>query len=210
VGCGNGRFGRFLNGELELSFDYFGIDYDMGLLLEARRGIGADGSNRRWFARADVVVDGLQAFTSGWRVDLVAALGLLHHVPSFERRQHLVRELLASLAPGGLLALSFWQFGDLSRFRERLIPWREYNRWSADPISQVDLEERDMLLAWGPDRGVSGGEERDALSARYCHFTDPPEAARLVSPLGCQVVETYRSDGETGDLNLYYLLRSTL
>lgn len=208
LGCGNGRFARFLSDDLGLPFDYLGVDSNLGLLVEAKHGLGVRASVRQCFAQLDLVLDGLQALAPENRSALIVALGLMHHVPSLERRMHLVRELASRMAPGGFLALSFWQFGGLQRFLGRQVSWQDYNRWSGDPIDLVELEEGDMLLAWGPEESASGPAARMTSCTRYCHFTNPLEAAQLIAGLGCEVVESFHSDGETGGLNLYFLLRA--
>ncbi len=44
--------------------------------------------------------------------DLVACFGFMHHVPGIDLRLGLARALARRLAPGGLLACSFWRFMD--------------------------------------------------------------------------------------------------
>jgi hypothetical protein len=73
--------------------------------------------------------------------------------------------------------------------------WEGYNRSATEPIDPADLEPGDYLLRWGE------------TACRYCHFADPSEAARLVESLQLENVESFRADGASGDLNLYYLLR---
>ena len=110
------------------------------------------------------------------------------------------------LAPGGLLAVSFWQFGAAERFRRRFVPWSVYNATASEPIDTGELEERDVLLAWGEQPTTRGRPP----TVRYCHWTAPAEAERLVAGLRMDPVVAFAADGATGDLNLYYLVRRTV
>ncbi len=201
AGCGNGRFAAFLEERLGSDLDYLGVDASPALLGIARERAGDARSTRRFLA-LDLVADAGAGLPAG-PFDLVAALGLLHHVPGAGRRRALLAALARRLAPGGCLALAFWQFGDRERFRRRIVPWETYNRTAAEPIDPNRLDEHDVLLAWGD-------AETDPLAAgrvRYCHWTTPPEAEALARATALETGARFRADGETGDLNLYYLLR---
>ena len=132
--------------------------------------------------------------------DAVVALALLHHVPSFELRRALVGELVRVVRPGGVIALSLWQFAGEERFERRMVPWSDFNRDAATPIDPEQMEEGDHLLAWG-ERGAS------PLVARYSHHTTPEEATRLLEGRPASMVETFDADGRSANLNRYLVLR---
>jgi len=194
VGCGNGRFGWFLAGQ-QPELRYLGLDTSAELLEIARsRGpIGAGAELRQ----LDVVEQDLDACLGERRFSLVALMGLLHHVPSAERRRALLRALAGRLRPGGLLALTSWQFEAYQRFRDRIVAWEAYNREAAAPIDPAQLEPGDYLLRWG--RGAR---------LRYCHFADEDETHALLAPLPCQTLASYRADGREGNFNHYVVLRA--
>ena len=50
--------------------------------------------------------------------------GFMHHVPGFRLRADIVRCLLGALRPGGIAALSFWQFMDDERLAAKAAPRR--------------------------------------------------------------------------------------
>jgi len=194
VGCGNGRFGCFL-AEQQPELRYLGLDASAELLAIARsRGpIGADPELRQ----LDVVEQDLDACLGEGRFSLVALMGVLHHLPGAERRRAVLRALAGRLRPGGLLALTAWQFEAYQRFRDRIVAWEEYNLGAEEPIDLAQLEPGDHLLRWG--RGAR---------LRYCHFADEDETRALLAPLPCQTLASYRADGREANLNHYVVLRA--
>ncbi len=176
---------------------YRGLDESAAMLNLAYRRMSRIESIDLDLRQCDVAECDSAALTDGQSFDLAAAFGLLHHVPGFDRRLRLLRRLSAALTPEGTLLISLWQFGDRQRFRRRIIDWTEHNRSAEEPIDQSDLEEGDYLLAWG---------EGELTSRRYCHFASEEEAQRLVQDSGLRVLDRYRSDGRSNDLNLYFVL----
>ena len=198
LGCGNGRLGRFLVDRWGDRVRYLGLDASEPMLEIAREMGGG-----RLLCR-DLLAQGPLDDLPGGPFDLVTAFGLLHHLPGFAGRAALLRDAARHLAPGGFLAASFWQFGEVERFRRRLVPWEAYNELAAEPIDCSDLEEGDVLLAWGPRLAALGR----LPPVRYCHYAPPEEADRLLADLPLEPVASFRSDGKAGDLNLYRVLRA--
>ncbi len=194
MGCGNGRFGCFL-AEQQPKLRYLGLDTSAEL-LEIARSRGPLGSATE-FQQLDIVEQDLDACLGERRFSLVALMGVLHHVPGAERRRSLLRALAGRLRPGGLLALTSWQFEAYQRFRDRIVAWEAHNRDAAEPIDPAQLEPGDHLLRWG--RGAR---------LRYCHFADEDEIHALLAPLPCQRLASYRADGREGNLNHYVVLRA--
>lgn len=185
VGCGEGRFGRFLAGE---GFEgiYRGIDFSEKLLASAAARLPADldSAFRVRNLAAEGALDGLGSFS------LIACLAVLQHVPGRERRARLLREMGEHLQPGGRLFLSTWQFLDSPRQREKIVPWE------AAGLDGGTLEADDYLLTWR-----SGG-----FGLRYVVYIDAAETERLAAEAGLRVVDSFRDDGREGDLNLYTVL----
>jgi SAM-dependent methyltransferase len=123
VGCGNGRFARFLEERLGKAFDYCGVDESPLGLAEARRRL-ADRDNR-----AFVEADFLEGPLPKGEFDLLVLFGVLHHVPGRENRIGLLKRLSTLLAPGGLLAFSLWRFAHHPRF-QKIIPGCFSMEWS--------------------------------------------------------------------------------
>jgi tRNA (uracil-5-)-methyltransferase TRM9 len=193
VGCGDGRFGAYLNASLANRIDYLGVDASPELLARAQqRGLGA--SFR--FSETDLVVAPPSAALPAGPFDLIAVLGVLHHVPGQETRRQLLHELGTRVDGRGVLALTFWRLPDDPRFASRVRSFATHNETSPTPIDLEHLEPGDTLLSWGAD---------DA-PPRYCHFPSAEQTAELIAATGLRTLARFRSDGRAGRLNEYVLL----
>ncbi|MBN1681580.1 MAG: methyltransferase domain-containing protein [Anaerolineae bacterium] len=181
TGCGNGRFGVFLADNLGPDLSYVGIDSNSTLLDRARVALSAVKNAR--FELIDVVE---QPFDLG-TFDLVAAFGVLHHIPGSGQRRTFMQQLARCVAPGGLLVFAAWCFFEFERFRNRLVPWPD----------DIRVETHDYLLDW----------RRGERAIRYCHYIDAAEHADLIAAAGLTELITYRADGRTNDINRYSILR---
>lgn len=185
VGCGNGRFGLFLAENCSpYDIHYHGIDSSPALLGHARESLSALPGLRFQLEDRDIVENP----PSDGDYDLIAVLGVMHHIPGYQERQHFLRGLAVRLKPGGLLFFACWRFYEYPRFRERIMPWPP----------EITVEPGDYLLDW----------RRGAVSLRYCHYTNDAEHAALVAATGLREIASYRADGASGDANRYSLLKA--
>lgn len=183
VGCGEGRFGRFLRTHDRLGA-YTGVDFSSDLLEAARaHDLGA-------CVEVDLLAPGCLAGFG--RFDVVACLATLHHIPGAARRARLLAEMAGCLAPGGRLLVSTWQFLDSPRQRRKLADWGTIG---LDPTA---VEPGDHLLTW----------QRGGTALRYVAHIDAAALERLAAAAGLRVVARFRSDGREGDLALYGVLGS--
>ena len=189
LGCGNGRFALFLTRKPELlghtPFTYQGIDLSNELIDHARAATA--GLDHVRFRIGDIEECSLNELT----YDLVTLFGVLHHLPGFDTRRRTLRRAASAAAPGGLLALTCWQFAADPGFERRRLDWT-----SEADVDPAEVEPGDHLLRWGP---------AESQARRYCHHTDEPELDRLASGLQLAEVARYRSDGPGGRQNLYWL-----
>ena len=214
LGCGNGRFALFLERNPDLRghrrFTYTGIDLSAELIDHARTAnAGLDHIRFR--------VDDIEACRLDRQAcDLVVLFGVLHHLPGFDTRRRTLERAAAAVAPGGLLALTCWQFADDPRFENRRLDWA-----SEAGVDPAELEPGDHLLRWGPAVGRRQSRRRSSSRLRrqrvgrpahpvrrYCHHTDEAELNRLVAGMSQVETDRYRSDGPGGCQNLYSLLRA--
>ena len=183
VGCGNGRLALLLARERP-GTDYVGVDACPELLAVARRQAAA--LEHGAFYLADVARPGWAGALPSGDFDCALALAVLHHIPSFDLRARVLRDIGALLRPTGRLILSTWQFLAAARLRRKIVPWAEAG------LAEEQLEPGDYLLSW----------KRGGRGLRYCHLVDEAELPRLAAAGGWQVVETWRAGGREGDLSL--------
>lgn len=185
LGCGNGELARELSKRGHRG-SYLGADFSLPLLREAE-------SQPEGFTAKFMEVDltKLSAFSdqlssaSHW--SLITCFAVLHHIPSTELRLNMLQTVRQLLRPDGKFIHSNWQFLNSERLKARIQPWE------AVAISPSEVEAGDYLLDWR-----SGGE-----GLRYVHHFTESELNDLAGATGFQVVKTFSSDGETGDLGLY-------
>ena len=180
VGCGNGRFGRFLH-DAGLLRSYVGVDVTPALMAKIVEFEG------ELYVRDISLPDSLQGLG---KFDLVVCLATLQHIPGQSNRLRLVHELATHLEPTGLLVLSDWQFLNSSRQRRKIRPW------SLVGIEQAQLEPNDFLLSW--ERGGNG--------VRYVAHLDDKTTEEMAKLAELHLVNQFTSDGREGTLNLYTVL----
>lgn len=151
LGCGNGRFGIWLSRYKKIN--YTGLDENQFLLEKIPFGQKIK-----------------QDITKPWRLknkfDLVAILGVMHHLPE-PHRLPLLKRAVFHLKPGGILFLSFWEF----------------NRSQESKIIK-DLGNNDFILDW--HLGVD--------AKRYCHLYSEKEIKELLQPLKLKLLADFRAD----------------
>jgi len=198
LGCGNGRFARFLRMRCQASLEYHGIDESRGLLEIAECAMAGTGGSWR-FDRLDLCEPAVEHALPQQSFDLVSLFGLLHHLPGFSTRRAVVAAACARLAPGGLLAATLWRLDRDERVASRILSWSRYNASAPEPIDESRLEPGDCLLPWGSSDGPP----------RYCHLIDAAEAARLFAGLPLAAVDSFDSDGPHDRSNRYHVFRSS-
>ncbi len=185
VGCGNGRLSERLDREA-FRLDYVGIDLtpELVALARARRlhHLAAE------FYVADVTqTDWAKMLRGRAPFDLILALAVLHHIPSFELRCAVLRDLRALLQPGSGLIMSNWQFTRSERLKKKIVPWQTLGL-------EAELEPGDALLDW----------KRGGTGYRYVHLLTEAEVQSLADQSGFEVVQQFYADG---NLNLWSVLK---
>ena len=198
IGCGNARLARFLH-EAGFGLSYIGVDANEALLASARARWTADLDDRCQLSLQNFLLsDRPGSELPSGPFDLIAVMGVLHHVPGRDWRLALLRAAAERLARGGLLALAVWQFADRKRFARRTVDWSTPGLVLGKPIDLERLEAGDRLLRFGDD---------EAAPARYCHQVADREFEGWPQELGLEPLIDYRDDGAEGDLNRYWMLR---
>lgn len=185
LGCGNGELARELAKRGHRGA-YLGVDFSLPLLRDAE--LQPDGFSAR-FLEMDLTklsaLSGQLSVEGGWPV--ITAFAVLHHIPSRELRLEIMRVVNQLLQKDGLLLHSNWQFLNSEKLKTRIQDWEIVSL----SVSQVDPA--DYLLDWR-----SGGR-----GLRYVHHFDERELEELAAASHFQIIDTFYSDGETGNLGLY-------
>jgi SAM-dependent methyltransferase len=184
LGCGNGHFLRELI-RLGHKAPLLGVDFSLPLLRDTREA----SSLGVMFHEVDLtkllaVSDQLLA-TGGW--DVITMFATLHHIPSHEMRLDILRTVRGLLKDDGKFILSNWQFLNSPKLKSRIQAWDKVG------IDENDLDEGDYLLDWR-----SGGE-----GLRYAHHFSAEELLGLAGQAEMRVIDSFPSDGNTGNLGLY-------
>lgn len=189
VGCGNGRLALLLDQERP-GATYTGVDAAPELVEFARAQADRLTAIAAEFHVADVAQPGWSEGLAHAHFDCGVILAVLHHVPSFDLRAQVLREIAGLLEPPGRLILSTWQFLDHARMRRKIVGWE------AASILEAALEPGDYLLDW----------KRGGRGLRYCHLVDEAEMERLADEGGFCVHKTFRAGGREGNLSLFAIL----
>lgn len=192
IGCGNGRLAWLLE-ERGIALDYVGVDANAQLLALAQTHTANLHHVRTRFIQADLAQPdwGKQITQPAQGFDIVTCLATLHHLPGTALRRAAVQQLAMLVAPGGMVAISTWQFLTSPRFTAKLVDWATVG------VDADKVEPGDALLPW----------QQGAPAVRYVHQLDLDEVTTLATLVGLTVEETYFADGKEGNLNLYTLLR---
>lgn len=189
IGCGNGRLALLLNRE-RLGTTYVGVDEIPALIAVARDQAGQLDNTATTFCIADVTDPDWIGLIPQESYDCAVVLAVLHHIPSFDLRVRILRDVYELLKPGGYVILSTWRFLSSARIRRKIVDWSEVD------IAEDWLDAGDYLLDW----------KRGGRGLRYCHMVDADEVQRLAEESGFRVRETFRAGGREGNLSLFAIL----
>lgn len=191
LGCGNGRFGQFLNETCNgAPFRYLGLDSSSPLLLLAAE----NRQPHQQFQRFDLLpfLQGQKLFPAS-NIDLLVVFGVTHHIPGSNLRQQLLSKLEAVLKTNGILIISFWQFAEEERYQKKL----------TDPsvvgLDPSQLEPHDYILDW----------QRNTAAYRYCHYWDESEITAAGRTSDLELVQSFRADSKSGTANRYLIFKKT-
>lgn len=217
LACGNLRFERFLLASLPAMFPAMELRFHaVDNCTELARDAGNDSLHCTYY-QLDVL-DELMA-ASPWQsnmapqqstvldalptCELSVCFGFMHHVPGVWLRRQVLDMLLDHTIPGGVIALSFWQFMLDDRLARKVALADDTLRSNPElakrlGIDASHLEENDHFLGW----------QSDPSPLRYCHHFDEREIDELVTSVGTRAREVarYSADGSSGTLNRYLVL----
>ncbi len=195
IGCGNGRFGSFLAEQLrDIKIKYIGIDNSKELLKIAQSQTLSQNIKLE-FVELDIVEtlldESLEKKLQSFSPHFITALGVLHHIPSFQLRQDFISQLASALPNLGYLAFTTWNFLDTKRFKKKIV---EPSQIKIDPQK---LEKHDVILDW----------KRGQTAHRYCHYTDQEELQKFIEASKLELISQFKADSKSGKLNTYTILK---
>jgi len=200
LGCGSGALAHLWM-QQERTGCYHGLDFSPVLLEEARKYI-ADSPQQ---AELDVTFMEADLLTNDWlsllprkKYDGVLCFAVMHHIPGYQVRLNLVQAIRSLLESGGLFVHSNWQFHKSPRLVKRVLPW------STLGINEQGLEEGDTLLDW---RYALPGQSEE-IGYRYVHRFSDEEFEKLARDGQFEIIETFESDGDGGQLGFYQIWRA--
>jgi hypothetical protein len=121
--------------------------------------------------------------------DLILAFAVLHHLPGSELRLQTLLKISSLAKRGARFIHSEWQLLNSPRLRKRIQPWDTIG------LNSEKIEEGDYLVDWR-----AGGE-----GLRYVHVFNFLELQHLARETGFEIIESFHSDGEGGNLGLYQI-----
>ena len=127
LGCGNGRFLRYLLDKNVAIQSYLGLDTSKDFLRK-----DVEKYPNFEFKELDVIS---YLETINQKFSLITAFGLTHHIPNYQFRKKWFEKIEKLVASQGILALSFWEF-DTSKNDSNFIP------------EKYLIEENDFFLGW--------------------------------------------------------------
>lgn len=191
IGCGTGRWFSYLNTTEAIIEDGIGIDVDAFSLSSARSAFAAD--TRFRFYQEDSIAHLKACLPHCGHPDVITSFGLWHHIPSFEIRVKNMNLLVETLAPGGLLCISLWQFGkDLDYVKKTFQPAEVADEIG---IAAEEFELGDHFLGWQDTRAA----------LRFCHSFSDEEIVSLAQASGLPYEVLY---GQQNDRTNAYLVLS--
>ena len=195
LGCGSGALAQLWVNQGRQGA-YHGLDFSSVLLQEANDLLSREeipsGLDIR-FIKADLLSKNWPDGLPRRSYDGVLCFAALHHIPGYETRLQLVRQVRQLLPIGGMFIHSNWQFQHSPRLMARVQDWSQIG------LQAEDLEEGDTLLDW---RYALPGQS-EQVGYRYVHRFSGDEFERLASAGGFEIKECFESDGEGGKLGFY-------
>lgn len=187
IGCGNGTLARALAFQ-GFTGKYLGVDMSASLLEQAETLLDDPSSDRYEFQLADLASPTWHIPFPKMAYDWLTAFAVLHHLPGENLRQQTVDTFSKLIPPYGFCVVSVWQWQNSPRLQRRVLPW------STVDLNPENLDQGDVLLDWRADQ-VPG--------LRYVHTFTEASLRDLAEGAGLRVMESYFSDGKSGNLALY-------
>lgn len=171
LGCGNGRLLSILPDQI----NYLGLDFSVSLIKEAKKyALKHKKNNQKVTFRVSSLLN-LDSLKD--KYDCIFAIASLHHVPSDQYRNQVVKGISQLLKPEGIFIMTNWNL-----FQPKYIKYINQNS-SLDP----NLDPNDSLIPWH-------NQEKKLITNRFYHAFDQNEIKQLLQVNGFRVIKNYIKD----------------
>jgi len=179
VGCGNGRLGKELKGDV----DYLGVDSSSNLIDIAKKKYKYN-ENYKFHVLDIFELDKLKE-----KYDYIFLVAVIQHIPSKELRVKVLNKIKSALKENGEIIISVWNLVDNKKYKKQLKKSKYLNFLKG-------LDQRDLLFYWKNSQG-------EKLSLRYYHAFTAKELKKLFAKCDLKL----KSFEKTKD-NLYIVLKN--
>jgi len=182
VGCGNGRLLEISKGK---NIDYYGIDSSTHLIDKAKQ---------RYSEAKFSVADMMNLPFEKESFDVVFAIAVFHHIPSYYRQKAL-SEINRVLRKQGIFIMTNWNLWQKQW-------WRLLYQYTKDKIfGKSELDYGDVYRPWKNEKG-------EIVTKRYCHAYTKRELKKLLENSGFKTLEqSYFKKGQKANwMNGYNLV----
>lgn len=171
LGCGNGRFLKFLEEAAKNwqtpKFHYLGIDTNEKLLNLARKQFA------HFPGESFILGDQTAIPIADNTADNIFNIRAFHHIPSWNLRLQAILEMKRVLKPNGILTITVWNLWQKKY-------WKELFKAIIRAILTFgSYDFNDTFIPWGKNY------------KRYYHAFTPTELNKLLSHAGFEVMESY-------------------
>jgi ubiquinone/menaquinone biosynthesis C-methylase UbiE len=171
LGCGNGRMAEiFENSKIE----YLGIDNSEELIKIARERF----KDRPWikFEVGDMLeIQNSKLKTQNF--NLVLLIAALHHLPTKELREQVIKNIYNILKPGGRLVMINWNLWQVLGWKKNFRYWKYLFNW-LEKISHGLWGVSDALVPW---------KSLSAEGKRFIHSFGKREVRRMLKQAGFEI-----------------------
>lgn len=197
IGCGNGRYYKFLAKMLPKKSEYIGLDTNELLLNEAKLQIqNVSLEHKVTFKYFDVITN---IHNLRKKYNLVVAFGITHHIPSMGGRTKWFNTIVKLIQPNGFLIYTIWDFLNTTpnnKLKEEITTKQGFN------FNKEELEDGDYFLSWDNKPNLY----------RYCHAYSDAEHNQIIQNLqkaGLTMIYTFVADGKKNNTNKYFIYKKS-
>lgn len=202
IGCGNARVAIYLASLFENStVNYIGID-NSDLVLESANTILNKLNKSNLVSKiinCDLTDIGcLNKILGQNKFEIITSFGVIHHIPSFDLRNKIIKEIASKLVINGYFIFTIWNFFDSDRLKKRIVDVTTNDgklTYKMLGIDSKDFESGDYILDW----------VKFVTTYRYSHHFSDHEIEKYIQNTNLNVINKFFSDGKNNKQNRYFI-----